>query len=91
MNISAKEIVHLMEKRVALVYEQIDRGDEQAIRDSATAIEAYCQLLKNGRVQDGHKKEKKQLHKKQSGLIAKPTSTSTQVKKDRSLGNLLDF
>lgn len=51
MNIPANHIVHHIEEKFTSLKKGLESGDEKTVRECATAIEAYCQLLKGAQQQ----------------------------------------
>ncbi len=61
MNIPANHIVHHIEAQLASLKKGLAHGEESTVAECATAIEAYCQLLK-GAKQQGQTRPESVMH-----------------------------
>ncbi len=79
MNVSAKSIVTHMEEKLGLLRGALEREDEEALKEYATEIAAYCQLLKKA----AKRSEQKGIKKEGNVLLTKRSGND--------LGNILEF
>ncbi len=85
MNISANQIAHHIEEKLVNLRKAIAEENESIVKECATAIEAYCQLLKG--VPNPMLKENKDIQETTAVVLSSPPLE----KSGESLGNLLDF
>ncbi|WP_088104485.1 YwdI family protein [Halalkalibacter urbisdiaboli] len=95
MNIPAKQIIEQMQNQMQKLHTSVTNQDEQAVREAAAVIEAYCQLLKGDSVQ---KTQATKQSRAPQPYPATAQSTSTPVtpsvpldEKATGSRNLLDF
>ncbi|MCM3714198.1 DUF5327 family protein [Halalkalibacter oceani] len=89
MNIPAQKIIHHIDVQVAALKKAAAAGEAVRVSECATAIEAYCQLLK------GAEKQEQAASVNQPTVTPKPLSfvqpTLHEKEEDKDKGSLLDF
>lgn len=89
MNIPAQKIIHHIDMQVAAMKKAAAEGETARISECATAIEAYCQLLKGSAKQEQSVPVNQQTVTPKPLSFVQPTIHEKEEEKDR--GSLLDF